>query len=389
AGADVKGRNDRGDTLLHEAVLWDSLEATVAVLRHGADVEAVNEKGETPLHIAAGFGKQSVFEALAEAGANIHHRASDGSSVLNMAAITGNLETLGALVRRKVDVRAVGPSGFSSLHLAAINNKEAAIDALIAAGADVNAKSAVGGQTPLHGAVICGGNPETIAALFRHGADDGALDGRGDPPLHVALLHGKESAIAALVAGGTDINCRTSKNGLTALDWAAFLGNVDVLKMLVENGADVRGSGPRGDTPLHFAVRRNSVGASETSCEAITALLLHGAEVDAADNFGKTPLVIAVEKEKLALVDALVAGGADVNRRNVVDDMAPLDVAASIGNLEVLKALLGGHVDVLKALIRHGVDVNASNAKGHSPLYEAAARNRVAAIRALVEAGAD
>ncbi|CAN0452264.1 unnamed protein product, partial [Ascophyllum nodosum] len=71
AGADVNGRNDRGDTLLHEAVLWDSLEATVAVLRHGADVEAVNEKGETPLHIAAGFGKQSVFEALAEAGANI------------------------------------------------------------------------------------------------------------------------------------------------------------------------------------------------------------------------------------------------------------------------------------------------------------------------------
>ncbi|CAN0373602.1 unnamed protein product, partial [Ascophyllum nodosum] len=72
--------------------------------------------------------------------------------------------------------------------------------------------------------------------------------------------------------------------------------------------------------PLHFAVKCNSVGASEASCEAITALLLHGAEVDAADKKGKTPLVTAVEMGKLALVDALVAGGADVNRRNVVDD---------------------------------------------------------------------
>ncbi|CAN0046151.1 unnamed protein product, partial [Ascophyllum nodosum] len=191
-----------------------------------------------------------------------------------------------------------------------------AIDALVAAGADVNAKSAVGGQTPLHGAVICGGTPETIAALFRHGADDGALDETGYPPLHLASKHGKKSAIAALVAAGTDINRRASEDGMTALDWAAFLGNVDVLKMLVENGADVRGSGPRGDTPLHFAVKCKSVGASEASCEAITALLLHGAEVDAADNFGETPLVIAIKKEKPALVDALVAGGADVNRRN-------------------------------------------------------------------------
>ncbi|CAM9917481.1 unnamed protein product, partial [Ascophyllum nodosum] len=149
AGADVDARNDHGDTLLHEAVLWDSLEATVALLRHGADVEAVNDKGYTPLLIAAGFGKQSVFEALAEAGANIHHRASNGWSVLDITVIAGNLETLGALVRRKVDVRAIGPSatGSSSLHWAAINNKKAAIDALIAAGADVNTKTAVGGQT--------------------------------------------------------------------------------------------------------------------------------------------------------------------------------------------------------------------------------------------------
>ena len=332
-----------------------------------------------------------------------------------MAAITGNLETLGALVRRKVDVRAVGPSGFSSLHWAAIYNKEVAIDTLIAAGADVNAKSAFGGQTPLHGAVICGGTPETIAALFRHGADAGALDGRGDPPLHLASIHGKKSVIAALAAAGTDINRRTSKNGLTALDWAAYLGNVDVLKMLVENGADVRGSGPRGDTPLHFAVKRNTVGASEASCEATTALLLHGAEVDAADNFGETPLVIAVKKGKLALVEALVAGGADVNRRNVVDDMAPLDVAAFIGNLEVLKALLGygsraksvdsvgatalHHVaaigvseascEAITALLLHGAEVDAADKNGETPLVIAVKKGKLALVDALVAGGAD
>ena len=414
AGADVDARNDHGDTLLHEAVLWDSLEATVALLRHGADVEAVNDKGYTPLLIAAGFGKQSVFEALAEAGANIHHRASNGWSVLDITVIAGNLETLGALVRRKVDVRAIGPSatGSSSLHWAAIYNKEAAIDALIAAGADVNAKSAVGGQTPLHRAIICGGTPETIAALFRHGVDDGALDETGYPPLHWASMHGKISAIAALAAAGTDINRRTSQNNEpTALDCAAFLGNVDALKMLVENGADVRGSDPRGYTPLHFAVECNSVGASEASCEAITALLLHGAEVDAANKKGETPLVMAVEMGKLALVDALVAGGADVNRRNVVDDKAPLDVAAFIGNLGVLKALLGygsraksvdsvgatalHHVagfeaaGLVHALVDAGADVSAEDANGMAPIHYASISGSPTAIMALAQRGAD
>ena len=344
AGADVDARNDHGDTLLHEAVLWDSLEATVALLRHGADVEAVNEKGDTPLFIAAGFGKQSVFEALAEAGANIHHRNSRGLSVLDKTAIAGNLETLGALVRRKVDVRAIVPTGSSSLHWAAINNKEAAIGALIAAG-----------------------------------ADDSALDETGYSPLHWASMTGKISAIAALAAAGTDINRRTSQdNELTALDWAAFRGNVDALKVLVENGADVRGSDTRGYTPLHFAVECNSVGASEASCEAITALLLYGAEVNAADKKGKTPLVMAVKMEKLALADALVAGGADVNRRNVVDDMAPLDVAAFIGNLGVLKALLG-----------YGARAKSVNSVGATALHRVAGFKAAGLVHALVDAGAD
>ena len=412
AGADVKARNDHGDTLLHEAVLWDSLEAAVTLLRHGADVEAVNDKGDIPLLVATGFGKQSVFEPLAEAGANIHHRNSCGLSLLDMTAIAGNLETLGALVRRKVDVRAIGPTGFSSLHWATMKNKEAAIDALIAAGADVNAKSAVGGQTPLHRAVICGGGPEIIAALFRHGADDGALDETGYPPLHLASTTGKISSIAALAAAVSDINHRTSQDDkLTALDWAAFLGNVNALKMLVENGADVRGSGPRGYTPLHFAVKCNSVGASEASCEAITALLLHGAEVDAADKKGKTPLVTAVEMGKLALVDALVAGGADVNRRNVVDDMAPLDVAAFIGNLGVLKALQGfgsraksvnsvgatalhrvagfEAAGLVHALVDAGADVSAEDANGMAPIHYASISGSPTAIMALTQDGAD
>ena len=412
AGADVKARNDHGDTLLHEAVLWDSLEAAVTLLRHGADVEAVNDKGDIPLLVATGFGKQSVFETLAEAGANIHHRNSCGLSLLDMTAIAGNLETLGALVRRKVDVRAIGPTGFSSLHWATMKNKEAAIDALIAAGADVNAKSAVGGQTPLHRAVICGGGPEIIAALFRHGADDGVLDETGYPPLHLASTTGKISSIAALAAAVSDINHRTSQDDkLTALDWAAFLGNVNAFKMLVEKGADIRGSGPRGYTPLHFAVKCNSVGASEASCEAITALLLHGAEVDAADKKGKTPLVTAVEMGKLALVDALVAGGADVNRRNVVDDMAPLDVATFIGNLGVLKALLGfgsraksvnsvgatalhrvagfEAAGLVHALADAGADVSAEDANGMAPIHYASISGSPTAIMALTQDGAD
>ncbi|CAN0445070.1 unnamed protein product [Ascophyllum nodosum] len=120
---------------------------------------------------------------------------------------------------------------------------------------------------------------------------------------------------------------------------------------------------------------------------------------------------MAVKMEKLALADALVAGGADVNRRNVVDDMAPLDVAAFIGNLGVLKALLGygaraksvnsvgatalhrvagfKAAGLVHALVDAGADVSAEDANGMAPIHYASISGSPTAIVALKQSGRD
>lgn len=405
AGANINVRDDDGRSPLHHAALCDSSEATVALLRHGAQLELEDNTGKVPLYLAAENGKLLPFDALADAGANINHRNRNDRSVAEVAAIMGHVHIISALMERKFDVRAVDPNGYSLLHFATLVNQKEMIIFLLAAGVDVNGKTVYEESTPLHVAVSNEADPETIAALLSHGADTEVLDGTGKSMLQLASIYGFVSAIAALVSAGADINKRTPALDMMALDYAAIRGQVGVLETLVRHGADVRSSCPCGYTPLHYAAISNSVGAidflvglgadvdakenisgytplheasSRGLCEAIAALLQHGAVMDNVDKKGATPLVLAIRYCKLSSVDVLVDAGADVNRRNEIDDLTPLDVAISCGKL-----------DMIKVLLRHGARVDAVNSSGITALHYAAGLGEPGLIHALVKAGAD
>ncbi|CAM9917413.1 unnamed protein product [Ascophyllum nodosum] len=260
-------------------------------------------------------------------------------------------------------------------------------------------------MAPIHYASISG-SPTAIMALAQRGADNEARIKNGMTPLQLAAECGKVSAIDALAAAGADINLRTTTEDTSALDLAAHAGEVDAMKALIRHGANVRAGNASGYTALYFVSDVNQaasidflVGAgADVDVEAeqgftplhiashlgfsgaVGSLLKHGADKDFTSSTGATPLHMAAEHGRLPVLNALVEAGANVWRRTQ-DHISALDLAAG-----------RGHVDVLKALIRHGVDVNASDAKGYSPLYEAAAGNRLedaGAVNALLGAGAD
>uniref|UniRef100_UPI00387FB281 Transcription factor ETV6,DARPin n=1 Tax=synthetic construct TaxID=32630 RepID=UPI00387FB281 len=126
---------------------------------------------------------------------------------------------------------------------------------------------------------------------------------------------------------------------------AARAGQDDEVRILMANGADVNATDNDGYTPLHLA-------ASNGHLEIVEVLLKNGADVNASDLTGITPLHAAAATGHLEIVEVLLKHGADVNAYDN-DGHTPLHLAAKYGHLEIVEVLL-----------KHGADVNAQDKFG-------------------------
>jgi ankyrin repeat protein len=154
---------------------------------------------------------------------------------------------------------------------------------------------------------------------------------------------------------------------------AAQNRNIDALRVfLTQKRSDVNATQADGTTALHWAAHWNDL-------EAVTLLLKAGANVKAVNRYGVTPLSEAVVSGNVALVEALLAAGADPKTLSTEDGETVLMTAARAGNKEVVSVLL----------VR-GADVNAREGyKGQTALMWAAAEGHVDVINLLMAHGAD
>ncbi len=160
-----------------------------------------------------------------------------------------------------------------------------------------------------------------------------------DSPVADAAMAGDIEAVRALLTNGADVNAPQG-DGMTALHWAAEAGNVEMVGMLLYAGANVQGVTRLGDyTPLHLASKAGKEGV-------ISQLLEAGADPSAPTSTGDvTPLHFAAASGSAATVDALLDHGADVNVQESVRGQTPLMLAAGLNRIEVLQTLLGNDAD--------------------------------------------
>jgi ankyrin repeat protein len=227
------------------------------------------------------------------------------------------------------------------------------------------------GRTRLHYAAYTG-DLVRIRALVKAGADINALDYTGATPLMWACGTSHEDAAHLLLDLGADGTIRKDKYGTSALHFACHEGFVSVIRRLVEMGADINALDNNGSTPL--------VIACISGHEAAAFLLLHlGADGKTwKDGDGRSALYWACMEGLVSVIRRLVDMGADINQQDN-DGITPLIWACESGK-EAMAHLL----------LEFGADVNrGEDEDGRSALHLASRRGLVSVIRRLVDMGAD
>lgn len=210
--------------------------------------------------------------------------------------------------------------------------------ALIEAGADVNAMD-MQGRTP----VFFAGNEEMLNLLVSHGADVKAHDCELFTPLHSVAQNATVAVAEGLISRGADISARATI-GDTPLHSAARCNRVDVCDLLVAKGANLNFPGQFGRTALQMAL-------IEGSGKIVTSLLFHGADIHAKSTCGRTALHYAIGQQEEMMRELLAAG-------------AEIDAEDHLGNTPLMNAALCGFGDTCRTLISLGADVGRRNLHG-------------------------
>jgi ankyrin repeat protein len=387
AGADVNAVNRYGVPPLSLAATNGNAALLELLLKAGANPNATQSEGETALMTAARTGVPAAVKTLLAYGADVNAKESwRGQTALMWAAAEGHAEAIQLLLEAGAQINARSNAGWTALLFAAREGRSEAVKALLAGGADVNdallgrpgrgrgagaAAAGVGPRPPTRGSsalVLAVGSAhfELAAELLDAGADPNAAaqgwtalhhitwirkpgTGSNDPAPYGSGDMDSLTLVRKLKAHGADVNARVTRRpnvGVTALNFigatpffmAARGGDTELMRLLVELGADPLLPSADGTTPLMAAAGVGThspgedAGTPPDALEAVKLAIELGNDVNAVDKNGNTAMHGAAFKQLPEVVKLLAAKGADINVWNTknVSGWTPLRIAVGV-----------------------------------------------------------
>ncbi|KAI8425109.1 hypothetical protein MSG28_006961 [Choristoneura fumiferana] len=255
------------------------------------NLAAQPEERKTAALWACWLGRSSLLARLLKLGIDPNWADDAGRTCLHLSCLVGSEECVKLLLEHKAD-----PNRWecrhemkaTPLHCAASAKSLACVKILLEHGADVNA--GLNEHSPLHYAVLSDA-PEVVSLLLQAGACPDTPQVFTETPLHVAASLGSAKCTKLLLDAGADVRAAFGTGRATALHLAA------------EDDVD-------GRTPLHGSIVRGA-----RACDVARMLLSVGADPNAPDEFGYTPLHIAALNEFSACVLLLLDYGGDLTLR--------------------------------------------------------------------------
>lgn len=335
---------DEEQTALHIAAHQDNIDAFTALLDAGADPNISDSTGLTPISIIMKSEKMKEreliigVEALLKRGVDVNTVDLDGARPIHYACKKGYSKLVDVLVNGNANA-GFKFEGSTCLHLSIESLDKASLDIILKTGVDLNVKNS-DSLTPL---MLCS------KLHFAEGTKSLVMFS------DKLLLNSKNQD------GDTCLHICSRKNGFAVSN---------IIRLLVEHGADINAQNDDGEAPIHVHIRRSRI-------EGVRTLLELRCDLHTRSKNDLTPLMFASETGNISAVRMLLRAGANVNEEN----------SGLHSCLFYFCDRESISVRILRLLLRAGGNILKRDKDGDTILHEASLGNNAAVIRFLARKG--
>ncbi|PJJ83528.1 ankyrin repeat domain-containing protein [Mucilaginibacter auburnensis] len=377
-GNDVNKLTHDGRIYLHWAASRGNAELVEYLLKKGSKLDLVDTHGSKPLLFAANGGQQNtkIYDAFLAHGADFKKDVNqDGANVLLLAiANDKNFSLTDYFVSKGVDLNSVDANGNNAFAYAARTGNVEFLKALVQKGVKPNANAmlmaAQGGGG--RGAAPAGTGLAVFEYLESVGIKPTALSKNGENVLHAIVRKPNQTEqIKYFLSKGVSVNQVNEDGNNVLMAAAAVSRDLATLELLVPQVKSINLANQAGQTALTLAVKGNSP-------EVVTYLISKGADVKVLDKKGNNLAFYAVESYRGAGGRGPAMGGGagnqDFDNKLSILKQNGLDIAApqKDGNTLYHLAVAKNDLNLVKKVEALGVDINAKNKEGITPLHKAA-----------------
>jgi len=331
----INSSSDIGSMIVSEAG-QGHVDKLKELLKAHPDKVDIVRSDKTALQIASHQGFTEVVEFLVQLGANVNLQDAEGDTALHYAAFGNQPTTAAALLKGGADGNKLNKNKCSPLHVAVNKGYTGVVKTLLSYSCNVNAQDSYG-DTVLHDA-IAKDFFEIVELLVNFlGIDLSKTNKRGFNCLHHAALKGNARAVSLIVQKSPDLLNMVKEDGFSALHLASLNGHHNVVQCLIEArpGSDVNLRNTRQQTALLLAVDKRHVNIAKL-------LLENGAQVNAQDDVGDSPLHVVVTFHSLKF------GGSNTSKKEL-SSSEPTFI-------------------ITKLLVDHGADITLKNKHDKTPV---------------------
>ncbi|XP_055775828.1 ankyrin-1-like isoform X4 [Salvelinus fontinalis] len=348
--------------------------------------------------------------------------AADAVTSFLRAARSGNMDKALDHIKNGIDINTANQNGLNGLHLASKEGHVKMVLELLHGGIDVETQTKKG-NTALHIAALAG-QEQVVAELVNYGANINAQSQVRPPPVSEET----PTPLAEPPAEEPPATTDTHTKGFTPLYMAAQENHLEVVKFLLENGANQSIPTEDGFTPLAVALQQGHenvvallinygtkgkvrlpalhIAARNDDTRTAAVLLQNDPNADVLSKTGFTPLHIAAHYENLSVAQLLLNRGANVNF-TPKNGITPLHIASRRGNVIMVRLLLdrgaqidaktkdeltplhcaarNGHVRIIEILLDQGAPIQAKTKNGLSPIHMSAQGDHMDCVRQLMQ----
>ncbi|XP_046572743.1 putative ankyrin repeat protein RF_0381 [Haliotis rubra] len=378
-GADLSLVDEEGDSILHAACEGGNVDIVTYMLKQNS--VTINLRGEdmfTPVMMAASKGHIDVFNVLVRENADLLIRDSNQNSILHIACKGGNMEIIkSTLTNFSMDVNDIGKEGMTPVMLAASEGRKDMFDFLLQNGADLS--HADKHRNNILHRTCQGGNMELVKyVLAQNIVKINSRSDDGSSPAMEAAHAGHIEVLKLLVSEGADLTFLTEDKD-NILHVALQSKHMDTVKYVLTNDfVEIDSRNIHGMTAVMLAAEG---GTEKGHSEIVKYILTENAvNINDRDSEGMTPVLLAADYGYGDIIELLESKGADLS---VVDDSGEniLHKLSLVGQVDLVN-----HVLKKKSIVRN---INKRGVRYRTPVMTAACCGYKEVFDVLVKNGAD